>query len=94
MGITDGIQGGDCCVIHRGDCWRGVICGALVCGSGVLGVVGGHVRDMSDGSGAASAHSVAFVVDVEGCGWFVVGGVVEVVASSRGGMASDGIVVE
>ena len=61
MGITDGIQ--------RGDCWcgSGVIC-ALVCGSGVLGGVGGHVRDMSEGSGAASAHSVAFIVGVEGCG--------------------------
>ena len=50
-------------------------------GIGVLGVVGEHVSgDMSEGIGAASAHSVVVVVVVVAYDWFVVGGVVAVLS--------------
>lgn len=73
-----GIVGGVHC---DGWWWRFGSCDALVWGIGVLGVVGEHVSgDMSEGIGAASAHSVVVVVVVVAYDWFVVGGVVAVLS--------------
>ena len=57
-------------------------------GSGVFGVVGEHVSDMSEGIGTASAHSVVVVIVVVACELFVVRGVVSVSMSIGGGVVS------
>ena len=84
-----GIVGG----VHCGGwLWRIGTCDALVLGSGVFGVVGEHVCDMSEGNGAASAHSVEVVGVVVAYDWFVFGAVVVVSSSIGGGVESSGMV--